>query len=66
MFRKETTMTSRLFFVALTMSAAVLSWAEADKPKFERQPVEIQVDLKIEKFYKMFVDLLTWPTPANR
>src|SRR4029077_20471425 len=25
------TMTSRLFFIALTMSAAVLSWAEADK-----------------------------------
>jgi inosine-uridine nucleoside N-ribohydrolase len=43
-----------------------LTWAEADKPKFERQPVEIQVDLKIEKFYKMFVDLLTGPTPANR
>jgi hypothetical protein len=26
-------------------------------------PAEIQVDLDTEKFYKMFVDLLTAPTP---
>jgi len=26
-------------------------------------PVEVQVDLDTERFYKMFVDLLTAPTP---
>jgi inosine-uridine nucleoside N-ribohydrolase len=40
-----------------------LSWAEANKPKTEMQPVEIQVDLDREKFYKMFVELLSTPTP---
>jgi hypothetical protein len=29
------------------------------------QPVEIQVDLDTEKFYKMFVDLLKAPTPKQ-
>lgn len=41
----------------------ILTWTERDKPKIEAQPVEIQVDLDPEKFYKMFVDLLTAPTP---
>ena len=36
-----------------------------DKPKIEVQPVEIQVDLDLEKFYKLFVDLLTAPTPKT-
>jgi hypothetical protein len=27
------------------------------------RPVEVQDDLDREKFYKMFVDLLTAPTP---
>jgi hypothetical protein len=27
--------------------------------------VEIQVDLNTEKFYKMFVDLLSAPTPPK-
>jgi inosine-uridine nucleoside N-ribohydrolase len=43
-----------------------LSWKERDKPKIEVQPVEVQVDLDIEKFYKMFVDLLTAPTPKKK
>src|SRR4029077_14372166 len=41
-----------------------LSWMDRDKPKtLEVQPVEVQVDLDLEKFYKMFVELLTAPTP---
>ena len=41
----------------------VLTWLDRDKPKLEFQPVEVQVDLDTERFYKMFVDLLTAPTP---
>ena len=40
-----------------------LSWTESDKPKIAGQPAELQVDLDTERFYKMFVDLLTAPTP---
>ena len=40
-----------------------LSWTEQDKPKIVGPPVEIQVDLDLQKFYKEFVDLLTAPTP---
>ena len=43
----------------------ILSWNDKDKPKIDLQPVEIQVDLNSEKFYKMFVDLLTAPTPPK-
>jgi inosine-uridine nucleoside N-ribohydrolase len=43
----------------------ILTWTEQDRPKLKLQPVEIQVDLDIEKFYKMFVDLLTAPTPKK-
>jgi purine nucleosidase len=42
-----------------------LSWTDRDKPKIEMQPVEVQDDLDLEKFYKMFVDLLTAPTPRK-
>jgi purine nucleosidase len=41
----------------------ILSWSDHDKPKIDVQPVEIQVDLDTERFYKMFVGLLTAPTP---
>ena len=41
----------------------VLTWSEKDRPKIEVQPVEIQVDLDLDKFYKTFVDLLSAPTP---
>jgi len=41
-----------------------LSWADKDKPKLATQLVEIQVDLDAEKFYRMFVDLMSAPTPA--
>jgi purine nucleosidase len=40
-----------------------LTWTDRDKPKLEAQPVEIQDDLDTERFYKMFVELLTAPTP---
>jgi purine nucleosidase len=42
-----------------------ITWTDHNKPKLTVQPVEIQVDLDTEKFYKMFVDLLTAPTPAK-
>jgi inosine-uridine nucleoside N-ribohydrolase len=41
----------------------ILTWTGDDRPKVEVQPVEVQVDLDTDKFYKMFVDLLTAPTP---
>src|SRR5881396_2631399 len=40
-----------------------LTWTDRDKPKLALQPVEIQMGLDVEKFYKMFVDLLTAATP---
>ena len=42
-----------------------LTWTERDKPKVEVRPVEVQDDLDTEKFYKMFVDLLTAATPKK-
>jgi inosine-uridine nucleoside N-ribohydrolase len=42
-----------------------LTWADQDKPKIDVRPVEIQVDVDLDKFYKMFVDLLTAPTPKK-
>ena len=41
----------------------ILTWTDEDKPKLYVSPVEIQVDLDTAKFYKMFVDLLSAPTP---
>ena len=40
-----------------------LSWNEQDKPRVSGQPVEIQIDLDTQKFYKEFVDLMAAPTP---
>jgi len=42
-----------------------LTWSDHDKPKRDVQPVEIQVDLDTERFYQMFVQLLTAPTPKK-
>ncbi len=42
-----------------------LSWTDRDKPKTDAQPVEVQDDLDLDKFYKMFVELLTTPTPKK-
>ena len=43
----------------------MLTWTEKDQPKIDVHPVEIQVDVDTERFYKMFVDLLTAPTPPK-
>ncbi len=42
-----------------------LSWTEQDKPKLGLHPAEVQVDVNTEKFYKLFVDLLTAATPKK-
>jgi len=44
----------------------ILTWTDQDKPKIAVQPVEIQVDLDTEKFYKKFVELLMAPTPQQK
>ncbi len=36
-----------------------LTWTDHDKPKINVPPVEVQVDLDKDRFYKMFVDVLT-------
>jgi purine nucleosidase len=41
-----------------------LTWTEGDKPALAAQPVEIQVDLDVSRFYEMFVKLMSAPTPA--
>ncbi len=41
-----------------------LSWTENDKPKTAGMPVMVQMDLDNEKFYEMFVRLMSAPTPA--
>ena len=43
-----------------------LTWSDQDKPKVDVKPVEIQVDLDTEKFYKMLVELLTAETPKKQ
>ncbi len=42
-----------------------LTWTQQDKPQLELQPVEVQDDVDLEKFYKKFVDLLSAPTPRK-
>jgi len=40
-----------------------LSWTDRDKPPVVGPPANVQTDLDTEKFYNMFVDLLTAATP---
>jgi purine nucleosidase len=42
-----------------------LTWSAEDKVHAAGQLVEIQVDLNAEKFYKMFLDLMSAATPAR-
>jgi purine nucleosidase len=42
-----------------------LSWTEQDKPKLQVRPVEVQDDLDLDKFYKLFVDLTAQTPPKN-
>ncbi|MGA7906558.1 MAG: nucleoside hydrolase [Candidatus Sulfotelmatobacter sp.] len=63
--RKET----RFLDVDLDRGAGygnTLSWSEQDKPQRNLQPVELQADVDTGKFYQLFVDLLTAPTPGKR
>jgi purine nucleosidase len=42
-----------------------LTWSMTEKIHPSTQPVEIQVDLDTEKFYRMFVELMTARTPER-
>jgi len=42
-----------------------LTWTEQEKSTPGLQPAEVQVDLDTQRFYKLFVDLLTAPTPKR-
>jgi len=42
-----------------------LTWGSKDALRPSAQPVEIQVDVDTEKFYRMFVALMTAPTPTH-
>jgi purine nucleosidase len=42
-----------------------LTWTEKDKPKIDFQAVQIQMDLDNDKFNRMFVNLMSAPTPAG-
>ncbi len=60
---------TRYMSVNLDRGAAygdTLTWSEKDKPALPARPVEIQVDLDNEKFVRMFVTLMSAPTPRTR
>jgi purine nucleosidase len=40
-----------------------LTWVEKDNPKLGAQRIEIQMDLDLARFDKMFVELMKAPTP---
>jgi purine nucleosidase len=44
---------------------STLTWNEHDKPKISGLPLEVQDDVDLDKFYKMFVNLLSAQTPKN-
>jgi len=43
-----------------------LTWSERIKPALDVQPVDAQMDVDMAKFGKMFVQLMTGPTPGAR
>jgi purine nucleosidase len=58
---------TRFMSVDIDQGAAygnTLTWTDKDKPQLGAQPVEIQVDLDLPRFNRMFVDLMKAPTPA--
>lgn len=62
--RKET----RYMSVEISHGAAygnTLTWTEKDRPKLGERPVEIQVDLDLARFQRMFVDLMKGATPRT-
>jgi purine nucleosidase len=42
-----------------------LTWSEKSKPQTDVRPVEVQLDLDREKFYRMFVQLMSAVTPKQ-
>jgi purine nucleosidase len=61
-----TTRETRYMSVDLDRGAGygnTLTWIENDKSKVVAQPVEIQLELDAEKFYRMFVNLMSATTP---
>jgi purine nucleosidase len=57
---------SRYMSVDIDHGAAygnTLTWVEKDNPKLGAQLVEIQMDLDLARFNKMFVELMKAPTP---
>jgi len=42
-----------------------LSWPERDKPRLSGTPVHVVMDVNNEKFDKLFVDLMSSPTPKK-
>ena len=43
-----------------------LTWTDQDNPKLGARLVEIQMDLDLARFNKMFVELMKAPTPQAR
>jgi inosine-uridine nucleoside N-ribohydrolase len=43
-----------------------LVWAPGNQPGLGEQLVNIQTDLNTEQFYRMFIDLMTRPTPGAK
>ena len=43
-----------------------LTWADHDRPRISREPVEVQTDLDTARFYRMFVGLMSGRTPPAR
>ncbi len=41
-----------------------VAWTEGDRPKTNIHPIEVQDDLDTERFYKLFVELMSGPTPS--
>src|SRR5260370_2142081 len=42
-----------------------LTWSEKSKPQSDVRQVEVQLDLDREKFYRMFVELMSAATPTR-
>jgi hypothetical protein len=43
-----------------------LTWTDKDNPNLGARRVEIQFDLDLARFNKMFVELMMAPTPQSR
>jgi inosine-uridine nucleoside N-ribohydrolase len=57
----------RYMDVALDRGAGygnTLTWTDRDRPQWGTQPLHIQMGLDVEKFYRLFVNLMRAPTPS--